>query len=299
MVPSSWELLAIKLVSVPIFIWMVSTVARRWGHSIGGLILGLPLTSAPVLFFLSLEQGNAFASGAALGTLMGLVPFAASCLVFSLFSFRVGWPASLVACCLTFFAVAFILNYVSAPLLWSFVGVLAFLAIARSLFPSGPIERVSHKPPTWEIPARTIAATALVAGVWTVLGEDWQNVKYLSALFGIGAAVVFYLNLRRDKSALFALGVVVLTMMNPQVFFYSTQLYTETLSLFFLLTTLYLTKSERPLLWSLAGIAGALAFASRYPTILQVAVILLVESYAGLGFPARTSSPPISKNLFQ
>lgn len=162
MVPNSWTFLAIKLVSVPIFIWMVSTVGRRWGHSIGGLILGLSLTSGPVLFFLSLEQGNLFASAAALGTLMGLIPLATSCIAFSLLSFRAGWPTSLVACCITFFAVAFILNYVSAPLLLSFVGVLAFLAIIRKLFPSGTVERVSRKTPSWEIPARAIAVTVLV-----------------------------------------------------------------------------------------------------------------------------------------
>ena len=298
MVSSSGEFLAIKLVSVPIFIWVVSTVARRWGHSIAGLILGLPLTSGPVLFFLSLEQGNAFASRSALGTLMGLIPLAASCLVFSVLSFRVGWRTSLVACCSTFFAVAFILDYVFAPLLWTFFGVLAFLAITRRLFPSGLIERSSHKPPTWETAARDSGHRSRGRRLDCV-GGGLAECQISISSFWNRAVVVFYLNLRRDKSALFALGVVVLTMMNPQVFFYSTQLYTETLSLFFLLTTLYLTKSERPLLWSLAGIAGALAFASRYPTILQVAVILLVESYAGLGFPARTSSPPISKNLFQ
>lgn len=211
MVPSSWEFLAIKLVSVPIFIWVVSTVARRWGHSIGGLILGLPLTSGPVLFFLSLEQGNIFASGAALGTLMGLVPLAASCLVFSLLSFRVGWPASLVACCLTFFAVAFILNYVSAPLLWSFVAVLAFLAISRSLFPSGPVEKGSHKPPTWEIPTRAIAATALVVLITegaTILGPHLSG---LLTPFPVYATILGVFTLKFDGAnacALFLRGVI-------------------------------------------------------------------------------------------
>jgi len=211
MVPSSWEFLAIKLVSVPIFIWVVSTVARRWGHSIGGLVLGLPLTSGPVLFFLSLEQGNVFASGAALGTLMGLVPLAASCLVFSLLSFRTGWRASLLACCLTFFAVAFILNYVSAPLLWSFVGVLTFLAVTRSLFPSGPVERVSHEPPGWEIPARAIAATALVLLITeasTILGPHLSG---LLTPFPVYATILGVFTLKFDGTnacALFLRGVI-------------------------------------------------------------------------------------------
>jgi len=211
MFPSSWEFLAIKLVSVPTFIWMVSAVARKWGHSIGGLILGLPLTSGPVLFFLSLEQGNAFASGAALGTLMGLVPLTASCLVFSLLSFRADWRASIAGCCSTFFAVAFVLNYVSAPLLWSFLGVIVFLAIIRSLFHSERVERSSHKPPTWEIPARAIAATALVLLITegaTILGPHLSG---LLTPFPIYATIISVFTLKFDGAnacALFLRGVV-------------------------------------------------------------------------------------------
>jgi len=190
---------------------MVSTVGRRWGHSIGGLILGLPLTSGPVLFFLSLEQGNLFASAAALGTLMGLIPLATSCIAFSLLSFRVSWPTSLVACCITFFAVAFILNYVSAPLLLSFVGVLAFLAIIRKLFPSGTVERVSRKPPGWEIPARAIAATVLVLLITegaTMLGPHLSG---LLTPFPVYATILGVFTLKFDGAnacALFLRGII-------------------------------------------------------------------------------------------
>lgn len=120
----------------------------------------------------------------------------------------------------------------------------------------------------------------IIAGVWAFRGENWQSVEYLSAVFGIGSAVVLYLTLRHGKGALFGLGVVALTMLNPQVLFYSTQVYTETLSLFFLVGTLYLVKSERTTNWYLAGICVALTFASRYPILVQAALIVGVESYS-------------------
>jgi 4-amino-4-deoxy-L-arabinose transferase-like glycosyltransferase len=120
----------------------------------------------------------------------------------------------------------------------------------------------------------------LVASVWTITGENWQNVKYLSALFGICASSILYFTLRRDKGAAFALGVATLTALNPQVFFYGSQLLTESLSLFFVLSTLYLVKSDRPRCWLLAGVCIGLTFASRYPIILQAGVLAVVESYA-------------------
>jgi hypothetical protein len=95
MIQDAWTFLAIKLVSVPVFIWTVSVVGRRWGPSLGGLIIGLPLTSGPVLFFLALEQGNNFASAASQGALMGLVSLSTSCLVYSRLSFGLSWSSSL------------------------------------------------------------------------------------------------------------------------------------------------------------------------------------------------------------
>jgi len=51
-------------------------------------MIGLPSTSGPVLFFLALEEGGNFASGAAQGTLMGLISLSRSCLAYSLLFFR-------------------------------------------------------------------------------------------------------------------------------------------------------------------------------------------------------------------
>src|SRR6187401_684214 len=66
-------------------------------------------------------------------------------------------------------------------------------------------------------------------------------------------------------------------MLNPQVFFWGTQILTEGLSLFFLILTLYLVKSDKKTSWFLAGITIALTFASRYPIILQSLAIFIVE----------------------
>lgn len=146
----------------------------------------------------------------------------------------------------------------------------AYLTNARNWLMNEPLYQI-YRPPliSW-----------MIAGVWAITGENWQNVKYLSALFGFSAAPLLYFTLRRGKSALFALGVVVLTMLNAQVFFYSAQLLTESLSLFFVLATLYFVKSEKPIYWVLAGASIGLTFASRYPIVLQAGLLALIESYA-------------------
>jgi hypothetical protein len=119
----------------------------------------------------------------------------------------------------------------------------------------------------------------IIAGVWSVTGEeDWTTAKYIQALFTITAGVILYLTLRKHKGHLFALGVTGLTMLNSYVFFYSTQILTEGLSLFFLVLSLYFLKSEeKKYSGVLAGVAMALTFASRYPIFLQAFSLLIVE----------------------
>ncbi|MEX5997204.1 hypothetical protein [Providencia hangzhouensis] len=46
------ELFVFKVVITPLLLLTASLAARRWGESIGGLIVGLPLTSGPISFSL-------------------------------------------------------------------------------------------------------------------------------------------------------------------------------------------------------------------------------------------------------
>jgi hypothetical protein len=207
-----WELLAIKLVSIPVFILMVSVVAHRWGPSIGGIVLGLPLTSGPVLFFLALEQGTGFAAASALGTLIGFISLSASCIVFSWVSFRLGWLACLIGCCVTYFASTFILNFISIPNVFALVGVEAFLVLICRIFPSGVLGSFSPKPPRWEIPARMIAATGLVlliTGAASILGPHLSGLLTPFPVYATVMGVFMLKSEGPDVSALFLRGVMI------------------------------------------------------------------------------------------
>lgn len=169
----TWQLLAIKLVSVPIFILAISMVAHKWGASVSGVALGLPLTSGPVLFFLALEQGTSFAAASALGTLMGLISLCTSCIIFCWSSFKRSSLVSLIGSTGAFFTMTLILNSVSLPSVLSFLSVLGVLLLLCRMCPSGASGSVPHESRRGEIPERMIAATALVfliTGMASILG---------------------------------------------------------------------------------------------------------------------------------
>ena len=111
----------------------------------------------------------------------------------------------------------------------------------------------------------------IIAGIWSITGESWVIVKDLQAAFTVSAGIILYILLRKHKGPMFAFSVTGLTMVSGPLFFFSTQIGTEGLSLFFVVLTLYFLKSQKESHWFLT-------FASRYPIILQALVIFLVES---------------------
>ena len=75
--------LALKLILTPVLIGTASLAGRRWGPAVSGWLVALPLTSAPIVFFLARTHGLAFATAVAIGTLAGAISQAAFCLIYS------------------------------------------------------------------------------------------------------------------------------------------------------------------------------------------------------------------------
>ena len=142
-----------------------------------------------------------------------------------------------------------------------------FLSNARSWLSDTPL-RGEYRAPliSW-----------ITAGVWLLTGENWLIIKYLIPAFTLGAGIILYILLRKQKGGLFALGVSVLTLLNQNVFFWGTFIMTEGLSLFFLVLSVYFLKSEKEKHWIFAGIAIGLTFGSRYSIFFQALTIFLVE----------------------
>lgn len=152
----------LKLILVPSLIGSVSLAGRRWGPIISGWFIAFPLTSGPIVFFLALEQGDAFASRAAQGTMMGLISVAAFCLVYSSLAFRLAWFQCFLASCLTFFASTLVLELISIPPMLVFPVVICVLALVSICLPRRSHLESHFDFSLWDIPLRMVAATILV-----------------------------------------------------------------------------------------------------------------------------------------
>ena len=185
------EILFLKLVATPLLILAASLAGRRWGDSVSGWFIGLPLTSGPVCFFLALEQGPGFAAQSAAGCLAGAVAEAAFCLAYGSAACRADWLPALVAGTVAFVATAGLLAMTELALPPLPVLVIAALASALLLMPRSEAAPLAlPAAPRWDIPVRMAVATALVFGLTELAPLLGPTVSGLAATYPVFAAVL-------------------------------------------------------------------------------------------------------------
>jgi hypothetical protein len=157
------NVLLLKLALTPALIGAVSVAGRRWGPSVSGWLVGLPLTSGPVALFLALGQGSAFGARAAVGILAGTLSVGVFCLVYSWLAFPCAWWLTLPASWLVFLAATLGLQQVTLPpSLLLYITVVTLLLVVLALLPRAAARHRVTAPPRWDIPARILIATAFV-----------------------------------------------------------------------------------------------------------------------------------------
>lgn len=155
--------LVVKISVPPVLVALMSLAARRWGPTFGGLIMGLPWMTGPVLFFLGYDKGTEFLVAAALGAELAVWGIGAYILCFALASTITGWPLSLAAAVGGYGAVGLLTQGLEIPLwLAAAVAALVLLAVNR-LLPRPLTAAFPGRLPRWDIPARMVATFALVA----------------------------------------------------------------------------------------------------------------------------------------
>src|SRR5512141_2731996 len=99
----------------PLIIGSASLAGRRWGSAVSGWLVGMPLTTGPVVFFVALSHDAAFAERAALGVLSGgfsLVIYAVS---YAWLATRYKWYIAISGALLLFSISTMLLEKASFP----------------------------------------------------------------------------------------------------------------------------------------------------------------------------------------
>src|SRR5262249_54738827 len=90
-------LFLLKIVVTPLLVAVVALAVRRWGPAVGGILMGLPWFTGPVLFILIQDQGIEFGVAACVGIELGMVCLSAFMMAYGLVATFAGWPWCLAA----------------------------------------------------------------------------------------------------------------------------------------------------------------------------------------------------------
>ena len=212
MVNVDWFTFILKLVLVPVFIAAVSLVGRRWGTTVGGWLVGLPLTSGPVAFFLALEQGSVFAYQASGAIMLGIVSFYAFCLAYGWSAMRFGWFLSAFAGIVAFLAGTFLLEMTTLSLAIELALAVLVLILSLYLMPRVGRDRKAKGHMRWELPARMISATALVfliTGVASLLGPELTGLLSPFPVYATTLSAFIHRSQGGEEAVKFLRGVMV------------------------------------------------------------------------------------------
>jgi hypothetical protein len=158
-------LFLLKIALPPILVAVMSLAARWWGPTIGGLLMGLPWMTGPLLVFLALDKGLDFAVEACTGIELGVVCVAAFMLAYGLASTFMRWPACVAAGAAAFGASALGLKDIALALPGAAAAASASLVLAYLLLPRPRAPALTAALPWWDIPARMLSTLALVCAI--------------------------------------------------------------------------------------------------------------------------------------
>jgi hypothetical protein len=179
-----------KLILSPLLIGAVSLLGRRWGPAISGWLIGLPLTSGPVVLFLALDQGTTFAATAAQAIMPGLISVGIFCLTYSRLARRWGWLPTMLAGWLVVLGSTAVLSQVAVPAVAGFIAVVVALTAILRLLPETSGPPLVSTPPRWEIPLRMVVATTFVLAVTGLAQLLGPHLSGLLAPFPIFATIL-------------------------------------------------------------------------------------------------------------
>ena len=162
--------LLVKISVPPMLVALMSLAARRWGPTIGGLILGLPWMTGPVAYFLGLENGPTYLVTVTGGIELAVWSIGAFILGFGYAALVWPWLPSLLVALVCYSATALLTQSLELPLaLTTLISALVLLATYR-LLPLPTSSAAPRSSPSWDIPARMAATFVLVSII--VLSAD-------------------------------------------------------------------------------------------------------------------------------
>jgi hypothetical protein len=183
-------LFLLKMTIPPLLVAAVSLASRRWGPTVGALLIGLPWLTGPVLVSLTLDKGLAFGAAACAGIELGVVCLCAYLLVYGAATILAPWPVCIALASAAFAIAGWSLQSISLALEPA-AGLAATGLVASYLLLPRPATNAQLAVlPWWDVPARMLATVILVGGISAGAERLGPQLSGIVATFPVVVSVV-------------------------------------------------------------------------------------------------------------
>jgi hypothetical protein len=190
-------MLLLRLTLAPLLVAAATVAAQKWSPRVGGLLLGLPLTTGPIFLFLAIDQGLHFAAGATVGILFGLIGLAAFAVVYAAASSKTGWVASLASATVAFFAFSAGARRLGSDVVIAGCAAWLALVLAASLIRGPELRSAGAVPPWWDFWVRMLAVAALTLAITTAAARLGPILSGIVGTYPVAITVVIVFTHRR------------------------------------------------------------------------------------------------------
>ena len=200
-------ILILKLILVPTLIALVTLAGRRWGASVAGWLSAFPVVAGPILLFVALEQGAAFAARSAAATLSAVLAVLVFGLSYAWAATRFSWPICAMIGFAAYFVAVLALNYWAPTLLFALPVVLITLLLAPRLYPLAKVELTTTAAPANDLFFRMAAGAILVLVVTHFAAGMGPTLSGVLAMFPVMGSVLVVFS-HRNYGAGFAIHLL-------------------------------------------------------------------------------------------
>lgn len=193
------SVLLAKLLLGPSLVVATSLAGRRWGPTVSGVLVAIPMVLGPILLLITIEQGDSFGADAAAASLLGLVALATFTVVFARVGRSQSWAVTTAAGWTAFILVALVTSQIDVPPVAAAGAAIAGFSAALVLIPPAPHPAGPRTPPpAWDLPARAVTTAALIVTVTGVADTLGPSLAGALAPFPIATTVVAAFVLAQD-----------------------------------------------------------------------------------------------------
>jgi hypothetical protein len=201
-------LLLLRITIAPLIVVAGTLVQRRFGNAVSGLLIGLPLTSLPLLWLVALQHGSSFASSMSGAILVGSTAQVVVLWMYALLAPRVSPIVALLGAILSFTLTIAALHVLSLSVLLASVLAAVGFAIALNWWPYS--ESAPQETGRYRMILRVTISAGFTLFLVTLAGRFGAGLSGLLAalpMMSLVMAVVTHQELGANASAQFLRGV--------------------------------------------------------------------------------------------